>query len=74
MAGCVACRVLDRVSVVAEYDAVSFAVLRLTMRLPSVIALRDYLKVDRMVPFTRFNLFPARCVRLPILRRGLPGP
>ncbi|MDQ0390586.1 HNH endonuclease [Labrys monachus] len=47
---------LDRVSVVAEYDA--FARSPSTkVRLPSVVALRDYQKVDRTVPFTRFNLF-----------------
>ncbi|MFC2255041.1 HNH endonuclease [Labrys portucalensis] len=47
---------LDRVSVVAEYDAVVRSP-STTMRLPSVVALRDYQKVERIVPFTRFNLF-----------------
>jgi 5-methylcytosine-specific restriction endonuclease McrA len=47
---------LDRVSVVAEYDAVVRSP-STTMRLPSVIALRDYQRVNRSVPFTRFNLF-----------------
>jgi 5-methylcytosine-specific restriction endonuclease McrA len=47
---------LDRVSVVAQYDAVARSP-STTVRLPSVVALRDYQKVERSVPFTRFNLF-----------------
>lgn len=47
---------LDRVDVIAEYDfnihSPSF-----TMRLPSVIALRDYVRQDRWPAFTRFNVF-----------------
>lgn len=47
---------LERVDVVAQYDhkvhSPSFE-----MRLPSVIALRDYVRQDRPPAFTRFNLF-----------------
>ena len=47
---------LDRVDIVAEYDHVvrspSFE-----MRLPSVIALRDFVRQDRPPAFTRFNVF-----------------
>jgi len=47
---------LDRVAIVAEYDTVVHSPSR-SMRLPSVVALRDYRKVERNVPFTRYNLF-----------------
>ncbi len=47
---------LDRVEIIAEYDAFvrspSFE-----MRLPSVIALRDFVRQDRDPAFTRFNVF-----------------
>ena len=47
---------LDRVSIVSEYDRVvrspSFE-----MRLPSVIALKDYIHTARRPAFTRFNVF-----------------
>jgi len=47
---------LDRGDVVAEYDhyirSPSFE-----MRLPSVIALRDFIRQDRNPAFTRFNVF-----------------
>ena len=47
---------LDRVSVLSEYEqevhSPSF-----TMRLPSVIALRDFIPSTRMPAFTRFNVF-----------------
>ena len=47
---------LDRVSVLSEYEkevhSPSF-----TMRLPSVIALRDYIPSARSPAFTRFNVF-----------------
>ncbi len=47
---------LDRVSVVAEYDAVARSPSR-SMRLPSVVVLKDYVKRARYPAFTRFNLF-----------------
>ncbi len=47
---------LDRVNIVSEYDRMvrspSFA-----MRLPSVVALRDYVQPARHPAFTRFNVF-----------------
>ena len=47
---------LDRVTIVAEYDAVVHSP-SITMRLPSVVVLRDYVKPARYPAFTRFNLF-----------------
>lgn len=44
------------VSVVAEYDKVVHSPTT-TMHIPSVIALREYQKVDRHVAFTRYNVF-----------------
>nr|MCU0946155.1 HNH endonuclease [Rubritepida sp.] len=48
--------VLDRVSVLSEYEtevrSPSFA-----LRLPSVIALREYIPAARRPAFTRFNVF-----------------
>ena len=47
---------LDRVDIIAEYDqcvrSPSFE-----MRLPSVIALREFVRQDRVPAFTRFNVF-----------------
>jgi 5-methylcytosine-specific restriction endonuclease McrA len=47
---------LDRVNIVSEYERVvrspSFE-----MRLPSVIALKEYIHLDRRPAFTRFNVF-----------------
>ena len=47
---------LDRVNIVSEYDdevhSPSF-----TMRLPSVIALKQYVPLSRKPAFTRFNVF-----------------
>jgi len=47
---------LARVDVVAEYDH-SVRSPSIEIRLPSVIALRDYVKPQKRVAFTRFNLF-----------------
>jgi 5-methylcytosine-specific restriction endonuclease McrA len=52
---------LDRVSVVEEYDVVvrspgSAARAPTEMRLPSVVALRDYQKLDRAAAFTRMGV------------------
>ena len=47
---------LDRVNIISEYDRVvhspSFA-----MRLPSVIALKEFIPLARRPAFTRFNVF-----------------
>ena len=44
-------------SVVAEYDRTSCAVRRSTMRLPSVVAMQDYVPIPKRVAFTRTNVF-----------------
>lgn len=47
---------LDRVSVLNEYDTEVHSP-NVTMRLPSVIALREYIPTSRRPAFTRFNVF-----------------
>lgn len=47
---------LDRVDIVAEYDKVVSSPTT-SIRIPSVVVLRDYVKPQRTVAFTRFNLF-----------------
>lgn len=47
---------LDRVSILAEYDDVVRSQRRV-MRIPSVVVLKDYVKPQKRVAFTRFNLF-----------------
>lgn len=46
----------DKVSVVAEYERTVRSP-SATMRVPSVIALREYVPMPRHVAFTRFNVF-----------------
>ena len=47
---------LERVDVIAEYDQYVHSP-SMKMRLPSVIALREFVKQDRPPAFTRFNVF-----------------
>ena len=47
---------LDRVAIVAEYDAV-VRNQRAEVRIPSVVVLKDYVRPVKTVAFTRFNLF-----------------
>ncbi len=47
---------LDRVDIVAEYDEVVRSP-STEIRIPSVVVLKDYVKPQRRVAFTRFNLF-----------------
>ena len=47
---------LDRVSIVAEYDEVVRSP-SMELRIPSVVVLKDYVKPQKRVAFTRFNLF-----------------
>ncbi|MEM6388836.1 MAG: HNH endonuclease [Pseudomonadota bacterium] len=47
---------LDRVQIVAEYDEVVRSPTT-EIRIPSVVVLRDYIKPQKKVAFTRFNLF-----------------
>ncbi len=47
---------LDRVDIVAEYDDVVHSP-STEIRIPSVVVLKDYVKPQKRVAFTRFNLF-----------------
>lgn len=47
---------LDRVGIVAEYDEVVRSPSH-EIRIPSVVVLKDYVKPQKRVAFTRFNLF-----------------
>ena len=47
---------LDRVDIVAEYDDVARSP-STVIRIPSVVVLKDYVKPQKRVAFTRFNLF-----------------
>ena len=47
---------LERVQVIAEYEKVARSP-RFEMKLPSVLVLKDYVKPQKRVAFTRFNLF-----------------
>jgi 5-methylcytosine-specific restriction endonuclease McrA len=47
---------MDRVAIVAEYDAVVRSQ-RQVFRIPSVVVLKDYVRPQKRVAFTRFNLF-----------------
>lgn len=47
---------LDRVDILAEYDQVVHSP-TIELRIPSVVVLRDYVKPQTKVAFTRFNLF-----------------
>ncbi|MFN3641638.1 MAG: HNH endonuclease [Gemmobacter sp.] len=47
---------LDRVTIVAEYDHVVRSQ-RHEIRIPSVVVLKDFVKPQKRVAFTRFNLF-----------------
>ena len=47
---------LDRVNIVAEYDECVHSP-SMKIRIPSVVVLKDYVKPQKRVAFTRFNLF-----------------
>ncbi|MGJ8595627.1 HNH endonuclease [Sulfitobacter sp.] len=47
---------LDRVDIVAEYEDCVHSPTT-TLRIPSVVVLKDYVKPQKKVAFTRFNLF-----------------
>lgn len=47
---------LDRVDIIAEYDAFVRSP-SMEIRIPSVVVLKDYVKPARSTAFTRFNLF-----------------
>ena len=48
--------VLDRVQIIAEYDQ-TVRSQRLEFRIPSGVVLKDFVKPQKRVAFTRFNLF-----------------
>ena len=48
--------VLDRVTIVSEYDEVVRSP-STTIRIPSVVVLKDYVAPQKQTAFTRFNLF-----------------
>jgi hypothetical protein len=58
---------LDRVNIVSNYDTVVHSP-STDFVLPSVVSLKTYVKPPRYPAFTRFNVFFARWVFLPILR------
>ncbi|MCC1491628.1 HNH endonuclease [Cognatishimia sp. F0-27] len=47
---------LDRVDIVAEYEEVVRSP-SMTLKIPSVVVLKDFVKPQKRVAFTRFNLF-----------------
>jgi 5-methylcytosine-specific restriction endonuclease McrA len=47
---------LDRVNILAEYDEVVHSP-SIQLRIPSVVVLKEYVKPQKRVAFTRFNLF-----------------
>jgi 5-methylcytosine-specific restriction endonuclease McrA len=47
---------LDRVDIVAEYEQVARSP-SMTIKIPSVVVLKDYVRPQKRVAFTRFNLF-----------------
>lgn len=47
---------LDRVTIVAEYDQIVRSQ-RAGIRIPSVVVLKDFVRPQKRVAFTRFNLF-----------------
>ncbi len=47
---------LNRVDIIAEYDEVARSP-SMEIRIPSVVVLRDFVKPQKKVAFTRFNLF-----------------
>lgn len=47
---------LDRVNILAEYEEMVHSQ-QMAMRIPSVVVLKDYVRPQKRVAFTRFNLF-----------------
>ena len=59
---------LDRVNIIAEYET-EVRSSSFSMKIPSVIALKNYIPISKNPAFTRFNLFFKRSLYLPILWR-----
>ncbi len=64
---------LDRVSVLSEYET-EVRSPSVTMKLPSVIALKDYIPSARRPAFTRFNVFLRDAFVCQYLQRPAPRP
>ena len=64
---------LDRVAVVSHYDQVIRSP-GFEFRLPSVVALKQYIPQDRRPPFTRFNVFLRDRFACQYCRRPHPAP
>ena len=64
---------LDRVSVISEYDRTIHSP-SFEMRLPSVIALKEYIPAARRPAFTRFNVFLRDRFACQYCRRPYPTP
>ena len=64
---------LHRVNIVSEYDNVVRSP-SLSMRLPSVIALKQYIPVSRRPAFTRFNVFLRDSFACQYCNTGFPTP
>lgn len=62
---------LDRVAVVSNYERVIRSP-GLEMRLPSVVALKEYVPQNRRPPFTRFNVFLRDRFTCQYCRSGFP--
>ncbi|MCC7427952.1 MAG: HNH endonuclease [Alphaproteobacteria bacterium] len=65
--------VLDRVSVLSEYDMMVHSPSQ-AMRLPSVIALKEYIPGARRPAFTRFNVFLRDCFECQYCGENYPAP
>lgn len=63
---------LDRVNIVSEYDRTVHSP-TMEMRLPSVIALKEYVRLDRRPAFTRFNVFLRDSFRCQYCGVGFPS-
>ena len=64
---------LERVMIVSEYETVIRSP-TMRMRLPSVIALKDYVQQSRYPVFTRFNVFLRDRFTCQYCNQGFPAP
>ena len=64
---------LDRVSILSEYDRVVHSP-SFSMKLPSVIALKEFIPQERRPAFTRFNVFLRDRFRCQYCGEGSPAP
>lgn len=64
---------LDRVNILSEYDRVVHSP-SFSMKLPSVIALKEFIPQERRPAFTRFNVFLRDRFRCQYCGEGSPAP